>query len=93
MHDKLMTLRRGYDLDRSAKPERLADWDDAIDAVLLVKFSCTDQSKAKRYAFSEYTAEVPLVRYQHDIAYQGLWDETDVVKLINWSNAVIESLK
>ena len=33
MHEKLMTLRRGYSLDRSDKPQRLADWDDAADAV------------------------------------------------------------
>ncbi|MDQ4213737.1 hypothetical protein [Microbacterium capsulatum] len=93
MHTKLIALRRGYELGPSEKALRLADWDEAMDAVSLVQIACIDQIKASGDHFQTYEAELEQIRAQYAVAYRGLWDETDARKLIDWSNEVIGILR
>jgi hypothetical protein len=92
LRESLISLKRGYSIDRSDKPNRLADWDEVRFALDQVTFACGSALRGDEKIAAAYAEVREALSSELVTAFQGYWDDATVISAVAWTDDALDAL-
>lgn len=92
LRESLISLRRGYEVDKADRPNRMADWEQVRFSLDQLTYTCKSSLQDEVELSMAYGQVRADLKGELDLAYQGHWETTNVDMSIEWTGSALKYL-